>query len=228
MIRAAPAGDRILKLGTSTEAAALRAYAGRGAVQLIDADLESGALLLERLRPGTNLVDVADDAAISIALDVMRQLHAAPVSSELPSLAEWTSGIEAAQAAGFAPALIDRAVHLRAELLASAPMAVLLHGDLHHENILAAERAPYLAIDPKGVAGDAAYEPSVFLYNPMDRALDARTIARRVDRFAEVFERARLLGWAFVQAVLSSWWMVEDHGREDARVLAYAAALPDR
>lgn len=230
----APAGDIVLKLGQTSdaelasEAAALRAYAGNGAVRLVDVDLALGALLLERVRPGTNLVGLDEERATTIAIDVMQRLHAAPLPppvSEIPSLAAWTDGIERAAAAGFAPALIDRAARLRGELLASAPTPVLLHGDLHHYNVLAGDRETYVAIDPKGVAGDPAYEPSVFLYNPFERVPDARTLARRIDRFAEVLDRERVVGWAYVQCVLSAWWTREDEGRDDPGMLAFAELL---
>jgi streptomycin 6-kinase len=199
----APAGDYVLKLGKpgdpelTSEAAALRAWAGQGAVRLVDADLELRALLLERVRPGTNLVELEDESAIAIVIELAQRLHVTPPADVWP-LDEWTSGIERAKAAGFAPPLIDRAVSLRAELLASAPAEVLLHGDLHHENVLASGER-YVAIDPKGVAGDPAYEPSVFLYNPFDQ-VDVVKVKRRIDRFGEVFDRERVAAWAYVQA----------------------------
>jgi streptomycin 6-kinase len=105
---------------------------------------------------------------------------------------------------------------------------VLLHGDLHHENILAAGRQPWLAIDPKGLAGEPAYEIGALLRNPIPQLytwpdLD-RITARRIDQLAEelTLDRERLIGWGLAQAVLSAWWNVEDHGREwdDCLILA--------
>jgi streptomycin 6-kinase len=93
-----------------------------------------------------------------------------------------------------------------------------LHGDLHHGNILAAERQPWLALDPKGMIGEAAYEVGALLRNPMPRLLresqPGRILARRVDQLAEAlgFDRSRLLGWGTAQAVLAGWWSYEDHG----------------
>ena len=104
-------------------------------------------------------------------------------------------------------------------LLASSAGPVLLHGDLHHENILSAARQPWLAIDPKGVCGEPAYEVGALLRNPMPRLLDhpapARLLARRLDLLAEVLgiDRRRLAAWGYAQAVLSAWWSLEDHGR---------------
>ncbi len=95
---------------------------------------------------------------------------------------------------------------------------VLLHGDLHHENILAAEREPWLAIDPKGLVGEPAYEVGAWLRNPMPQLLDmpqpGRILARRINQLAEElgFDRARLRDWGLAQAMLSAWWSMEDSG----------------
>ena len=94
---------------------------------------------------------------------------------------------------------------------------MLLHGDLHHDNILSAERQPWLAIDPKGIVGEPAYEVGALLRNPWSVLLDmpqpGRILARRVDQLAEElgFDRARIVGWGIAQAVLSAWWCLEDH-----------------
>jgi streptomycin 6-kinase len=151
------------------------------------------------------------------------------LSADLWTLSDWTEGIVRAKTAGFAAHLADRAVALREELLASAPEPVLLHADLHHFNILAAERQPWLAIDPKAVIGDPAYEPAAFLRNPVDRLIGApdceSIVARRIDQFAEHFDRSRLTGWAFVHSVLSAWWSFEDHGRGHEPALRFAELL---
>jgi streptomycin 6-kinase len=116
------------------------------------------------------------------------------------------------------PRLVKAAETLFAELIGSMAEPVLLHGDLHHWNILAAERQPWLALDPKGLAGEPAYEVGALLRNPLPQLLDApqpgSLLARRVDQLAEAlgFDRARLLDCGLAQAVLSAWWTYEDHG----------------
>ena len=218
----------VLKLGVpnpelTSQIDALRAWEGRGSVHLVEADAVEGVILLERLLPGSSLAE-PDDESIAIALDVMQRLHAVTPPPSLPSLADWTRGLERAHAAGFEPALVSRALTLREQLLASAPQSVLLHGDLHHDNILLSERG-WLAIDPKGVVGDPAYEPATFLYNPPDRLLGSTEIGRRVDRFAVRLDRSRVVGWAVVQAVLSAWWTFEDHRELDAAILRFAEII---
>lgn len=222
----------VLKLGVpnpelTNEAAALRHYAGRGIVRLLDSDAACGVLLLERLLPGTMLAAVEDDdAATQRAAEVMRALWCPPPPDHtFPTVARWAQGFTRLRArfgGGTGPlpaALVDRAEALFAELLASAGPPMLLHGDLHHFNILAAERAPWLAIDPKGVLGEPAYEVAAFLRNPPGRVLaapqPARLLARRVAIFAETlgFERARLLAWGLAHTVLSAWWSLEDVGQ---------------
>jgi streptomycin 6-kinase len=197
----------VLKLGfpnpeLHTEIAALRVYNGRGAVQLLDADPDNGILLLERLIPGTSLLQLDDDPlATSITAQVMRDLwRPVPADHSFPSVAKWSDGFK------------------RLRDCSSMSEQVLLHGDLHHENILSAQRRPWLAIDPKGVIGEPAYETGALLRNPLLDILDAanpvRLQRRRVDQFSEELDldRQRILGWGIAQAVLSAWWSYEDHG----------------
>ena len=120
--------------------------------------------------------------------------------------------------------LVETAERLFAELLNSMQQPVLLHGDLHHWNILSAERQPWLAIDPKGIVGEPAYEVGAILRNmaphllaqtqPHGRSHWRQIIARRADILADElgFDRERLLDWGLAQAILSAWWSIEDHG----------------
>jgi streptomycin 6-kinase len=131
----------------------------------------------------------------------------------------------------FPEALVARAERLAADLRVGGGAAVVLHGDLHHDNILEAERAPWLAIDPQGVVGEPAFEAGALLRNPLASVrtwpdLAART-ARRLDILAERMglDRQRLAGWALAGAVLSAWWTVEDHGCLDPSELRLAEAL---
>ncbi len=234
----------VLKLGVpnpelSSEAAALAHYGGRGCARLLDADPAGGALLIERLQPGTMLAALADDeAATRVAAGVMRALwQPPPAEHTFVTVARWGLGfgrLRARFGGGTGPLptpLVARAEALFAELLASSAAPALLHGDLHHDNILAAERAPWLAIDPKGVVGEPAYEVGAFLRNPIERVLRApdptRLLERRIAIFAEElgFEPARLAGWGMAQAVLSAWWSIEDHGHGWQPAIALAERL---
>jgi streptomycin 6-kinase len=221
----------MLKIGVpnpelASEIEALILYGGRGSVQLLAVDRERGTLLLERLLPGTPLLELADDhEATRIAAGVMRQLWR-PVDQTpaLPTLARWTGGLARIRRhfnGGTGPLpqrLVIKAERLHRELLATMEDSVLLHGDLHHENILRAERAPWLAIDPKGVIGEPTYEPAPFVLSVRSELLNGprpqEVMRRRVDVLvAELnLDRERLLAWVLVQAILSAWWSIEDHG----------------
>lgn len=237
----------VLKAGVpnpelQTEIAALQIYEGRGSVRLLDADPALGVLLLERLTPGTTLAQVRDDAAATlVAAQLMRRLwRPLPAGHPFPTVAKWAGGLGRLRQrfdGGTGPlpaALVERAERLFADLLASQAAPMLLHGDLHHANILTAEREQWLAIDPKGLAGEAAYEVGAFLRNPLPQLLalprPGRVLARRVDLLAEAlgFERERIVGWALAQAVLSAWWSIEDHGTGWEQAITVAELLAEQ
>jgi streptomycin 6-kinase len=240
-----PDGTRVvLKAGVprgeiASEIAALRLYDGQGSVRLLDGDAGRGLLLLERLLPGTMLVELADDEeATAIAARTMRALwRPAPEGHPFPTVADWFVGLrelrdEFGGGTGPFPArLVEEAERLAADLLGSMAAPVVLHGDLHHYNILAAGREPWLAIDPKGVVGEPAYEVGAFMRNPIGFPVTpgARdTLERRLDILSAAlgFDRARLRAWAVAQAVLSAWWGYEDGGAAfDPKWVAWAEAL---
>ena len=235
---AAPAegagGERlVLKLGVPvrellSEMEAMRVFAGRGAARLFEADAGWGALLLERLEPGMSLVALCeedDGAATAAAASVMRRLWRAPTPGhDFPTAADWGCGFERCRAhfgggtGPFPRGLFDEAEALYAELLASSAAPVLLHGDLHHGNVLAAAREPWLAIDPKGLVGEPAYEVGALLRNPLPQLLNwpnpARVTERRIAQLSDELglDRARVRGWGLAQAMLSAWWSIEDEG----------------
>jgi len=228
--------------GESTQVEALRLFDGCGMVRLLEYDEGDEVMLLERLRPGTLLSTVEDDEkATSIAASVMRQMwRPVPQERAFPTVFDWGEGFARLRqhysggCGPFPPALLEEAETLFAELSASMAKPVLLHGDLHHENILAAERQPWLAIDPKGLVGEPAYEPGALLRNQLSVVLEdprpGRVLARRVDQLAEELglDRARVRGWGLAQAVLSVWWSIEDFGRlenYDMETLACAELL---
>jgi streptomycin 6-kinase len=223
----------------SDEMQALPAYAhfgGHGAVKLL---AQAGrALLLERIEPGDALtrrvLDGDDDGATAILCDVMDAVHrAGPPTAGLVTIEDWgTDFARYRRASGPLPAaLVDRAAALYHDLCGSQGPRVVLHGDLHHDNILLDARRGWLAIDPKGVVGERAYEAGALLRNPTEDAARFATpaiIERRVRILCErlALDRARVLGWCFSQAVLSAVWAALD-GHVDRRGIVTAeAALP--
>jgi len=119
----------------------------------------------------------------------------------------------------------------REELLTDPPPPVLIHGDFHHWNVLRGEREPWLVIDPKGVAAEPAFEVGPLLYNPMPDVFGwpelARVTRRRLDLLTEHLglDQQRLIACAFVAAVLSACWSIEDGDGGAWPVLRVAESL---
>lgn len=206
----------------------LRLCEGHGAVRLLEADSDRCVMLMEQAFPGAPLAQLADDdAATTIGADVMREFwRPVPVAHSFPTVAQWFEAfaevrVKFGGASGPLPeATLAYAEALVRELLASAPAERLMHGDLHHDNIVSAQREPWLVIDAKGLVGDPGYETGPFLNNPYGRMETwpdpARNLARRADILAErlSYPRERILAWGFTQAVLSAaWHIVDDSGR---------------
>lgn len=240
----ADGSEAMVKVGLTDEfpsqPEALRHFGGQGMVQLLAYDEQDAAMLMERLRPGTSLRAVEnDEQAISAATEVMRRIWR-PLPTEhypFPTVTDWGKGFARLRAlynggtGPFPPAIFDRAEKMYAELCASMAEPVLLHGDLHQDNILAAEREPWLAVDPKGVIGEPVYETGSILRNFWPDILSVGNpkalMARRIDQLAAElgFERARIYDWAFAQAVLSVLWGVEDTGKIENEGLYFVELL---
>ena len=216
--------------------AALTHYDGRGAVRVLD---HAGrAVLMERIEPGHGLaarvIEGDDDGATAILCDVMTKLHRDdPPAGHFPAVEEWGESFDDyRQTNGTLPsALVDRAAALYRELCRTQGARVLLHGDLHHDNVLYDARRSWLAIDPKGVIGERAYETGALLRNPGTNAALFATpviIDRRVRILCErlTLDRARVLGWCFAQAVLSAVWDSEDGTPDERGRVTAEATLP--
>ena len=235
--------EAVLKIGvphreSCSEHAALAFYAGAGCVRLLEANPDRAALLLARLRPGALLRPLAfeDDAqATAIVAEVMAALwRPAPAVHTMLTIADWAAGLADLRPAygggvgPFPPHLVDIAERLFPELLASSAPPVVLHGDLHHENILSAQDGRWLAIDPKGVVGEREFEIYALLRNPLGWPLaqpdPARVLRRRIDQVADRLglDRERMRLWSVAQCVLSAWWDTHDHnpsgGQDDLRI----------
>ena len=235
--------DVVLKIAnpnaeTACEISALKHYAGRGAVRLLDADAAKGHLLLERVMPGTRLSSIDDDTeATLIAARLMRELFAPlPAAHEFPTAATWADGLTRLRrhfgdgTGPFPQRLVETAESLFRELLASAEPPVLVHGDLHHENILAAGGRGWLAVDPKGVAAEPAYEVGAFLRNPTPRLWSNVAVQRRrIDILSDELgiHRMRLVKWGVAQSVLSAWWSYEEEDMEWEAELVCAEKLTE-
>jgi streptomycin 6-kinase len=234
----------VLKVGVpnpelQTEIEALRSFNGKGAVKLLEVEPDLGAMLLERLDPGEAIFHLNDDEyATNVAIQVMNEFYGSPTERErFPTIADWAEGLMRLRATfkgstgPFPKNLVEMAEAILRELLPTMDDHVLLHGDLHHWNILSAGRSPWLAIDPKGVIGELAYETGAWIRNPFPDLLEwtnpGNIISRRMDQFTMelALDRERILGWSVYQAVLAAWWSYEEGDRDWEKWLAVAELI---
>ncbi|NHT18235.1 aminoglycoside phosphotransferase family protein [Cellulomonas sp. IC4_254] len=212
------------------EAAVLRAWGGRGAVPLVDVHAGDWALLLGRARPGTPMRAVRTPATrrLAEAADVLRELHAAPAPAGLPALADVARGLAdlAAERAGrgtaagvrLDPGLL-RAADATLRGAGAAGPSVSLHGDYNPGNLLltgAGAGARWVAIDPKALSGDPAYDVWPLLEQVGDPWRTPDPVRTLRDRLLLVAERAGLDGagaarWSVARGVEAALW-VWHHG----------------
>ena len=205
------------------EAVGLRTWNGVGAVRLLDHEPDTGTMLLERLdatRPLSMLTD--NDAAVHVLAELLARLVAVPAPPGLRRLAKIAAAMldqaPRAVAALHDPdekRLLRTCASAVAELVSEAGDR-LLHWDLHYDNVLAGQRNPWLAIDPKPLAGDPGYELMPALVNRWDEAVatgdPARTVLRRFDHLTDVLgmDRLRATGWTLGRVLENALWDIED------------------
>ena len=222
------------------EAVALRAWDGDGAVRLFDEDPDTWVLLLERLAP-RDLENFKDDlSATRILCALLRRLHAHAAPPDIPRLADVAATMVAD--APEAATKFDNPAHGRvvrywadatAEIVGEAGDR-LLHWDLHFENVLAAEREPWLAIDPKPLVGDPAFDLLPGLGNRWDELVatgdPARAVRRRYDLMVDelTLEPRRALTWTYARLLQNAIWQAEDGDTAlDAKQLLIGEAIGD-
>jgi streptomycin 6-kinase len=234
----------VLKVGwphrdAAFEHVALRRWGGKGAVLLVAADPRRGALLLEALDPARDLEasDVDIDAACHVIGELLGRLNV-PAPPQVRTL----SGFAAAEVDRLSDVedrlprrFVDRVRRLVVELsLDPACDASLLHTDLHFGNVLAGTREPWLAIDPKPMAGHPGFELQPVLRNRVEelgRGSAFRHLVRRrmqvVCETAGIDQDAARL-WTIVSSVFEASWSARDDDAEGVTFhLALAKALEE-
>ncbi|MGD9741115.1 MAG: aminoglycoside phosphotransferase family protein [Dongiaceae bacterium] len=233
----------MLKIATEAEEGfgglLLRWWEGEGAVRLLEQD--GAAILLERALGRRSLSAYAregrDDEATIILCDAIAALHA-PRAKPLPKLVPlpvWFAALEpVANAEG---GLLGRAGETARLLLSTPQETGVLHGDIHHDNVLDFEERGWLAIDPKRLWGERGFDYANLFCNP-DMEDPSRPVATRPERFRRRLEiviarsgqdRVRLLQWILAWTGLSAAWIIGD-GEDpvvDLQVAALAAAALD-
>lgn len=189
------------------EALALRTWAGRGAVRLLDADEDRRALLVERCEPGSALLEAPLPEVLGVLADLLPRLWV-PAPDGLPTLtaeaAWWRNGLEASwtrTGRALPRAVLDAALLALEDLPAAQHDAVLVNQDLHAGNVLRAAREPWLVIDPKPLAGERAFGLAPVLRDIARRDLDALVPA--LDRLSTDLrlDRERVRRWTLAQTV---------------------------
>jgi streptomycin 6-kinase len=218
--------DAVLKIQyidreTEHEALALREWNGDGAVRLLDVLLARDALLLERCIPGT---PVPPELGLQVMQSLLPRLWKPATSPPFRTLVEetehWAQTLRARRVASGLPRqarLIDAALDAIAALSLSQGEQVLLHQDLHGSNVLAAQREPWLVIDPKPLVGEREFGLAPIIRSP-ELGHSRREVRRRLDQLTAEFgldrERARL--WCIAQTV--TWSVAEGAVPEHVQV----------
>ncbi|WP_340540344.1 aminoglycoside phosphotransferase family protein [Nocardioides sp. GXZ039] len=220
------------------EALALQRISGDGAVRLLRADPTRRLLLLERLHP-TDLTDVWDLEACEIVAGLYARIHL-PAPPQLRPLTfyveRWTDRLAALPRSAPLPhRLVEQAVSLgRAFVDDPASLGTMIHTDLHYENVLAADREPWLMIDPKPLDGDPHYEVAPLLWNRWEElAGDVRGGVRR--RFHATIDAAgldedRARDWVVVRMLHNALWTLEDPATDEdwlTQCITLAKAVQD-
>ncbi|MBT2480227.1 aminoglycoside phosphotransferase family protein [Streptomyces sp. ISL-94] len=199
------------------EPLALRAWDGVGSVRLLEHDADTGSLLLERLDEGRHLSALAErDArqAVGVVAELLARLTAVAAPAGLRGLGEITAGM-LEDVPGALRGLADEGERRLLRDCAAAVAEVagepgdrLLHWDLHYDNVLAGGREPWLAIDPKPLAGDPGFDLLPAIVNNF-RAQDVRW---RFDLMTEVLglDRERARAWTLGRVLQNCLWDVED------------------
>ncbi|MFI2379436.1 aminoglycoside phosphotransferase family protein [Streptomyces sp. NPDC018964] len=215
---------------TDGEPVALRLWNGDGAVRLLDHDEPTGTMLLERL-DATRMLAHQEDVheAVLVIASLLAHLHTTPAPEGMRHLRDIAPAMLERT-----PAVLDRIPDPAARrLVADCAAAVrevtgepgdrLLHWDLHDENVLASDRAPWLAIDPKPLAGDPGFD----LWPALANRFDPDDVTWRFDAMTDVLalDRARARAWTYGRLLQNCLWEVEEGRPLDETDLEIARRL---
>ena len=194
------------------EAAALQVWDGDGAVRVLEYDEARWAMLLERCEPGTILARAEPESALDVFIELLPRLWktvGAPFRPLAEEAAWWIEGLPGEwERAGrpFDRRLVDTAMALLEELSVAQGEQVLLHQDLHGDNVLAAEREPWLVIDPKPLVGEREFGIAPVVRD-VELGRGRRELRRRFDRLTGELglDRERAAGWTIGQTIAWSF-----------------------
>ncbi|MBN8190836.1 kinase [Bacillus sp. NTK074B] len=200
---------------------ALQDFQGKGMVKVLDFNKEEGWILLDRLMPGSPLLSIEDEEEVlSVFARTAKGLWHKPVSNHpYPTVQSWSKGIGRLRdrfnggTGPIPPEFVVKAEALYPELLNTSTDFYLLHGDLHHGNILYSDSSGWTAIDPKGLIGEREYDCIQFMLNEWEKWDAPLELLRyRTETIASLLSLSyeRLLQYGFCHSILSASWSVED------------------
>lgn len=212
---AAPLGDYVLKIAppeddqADHEADALKVWDGNGAVRVVRHDPRRRAMLLERIWPGDDASSATDEEAVAALLRVgsrlWRSVAAGPFRSARRQIEDDLARHQNAHP------LVAVAHMMYQDLEPADP--VLLHGDLHHHNLLRSADG-WVAVDPKPLLGDREFDVTAFLWNPVNATPTPERTERAIAACAAAgLDEERIRRWAIVRGTL--WDLPLEPGREE-------------
>ena len=237
-------GEVVLKIGNPedsvlAEAQTLKEYDGRRLCRLFDFDTVRGGILEECIRPGTRLREEKSlEKRLSVFSELFNGLHIAPRDVTVyPTYFDWVSRItnymqkESEHRTLYL--LMEKAKSICSSLCKKYPQKLLLHGDLHHDNLLRGTDNHYKIIDPKGVVGDPIFDIPRFILNEF---YDAETLSydfykTHVEKVAKILEKSLFIPedtikkCVFIETALANCWNVESREPPDLEAVLYAEAV---
>lgn len=212
----------ILKLGLDVDALTREAHA----LQLLSSSIsprviaaDPGMIIMQRATPGTTLTSFFpdnDSEATEIFCHCLRRIHATTISQPHNFLKLDTALNLLDKELDIPESILGHARALKNKLLNTSQQTVLLHGDLHHDNILK-NNDEWLVIDPKGFIGDPGFDLCTYIYNPIPQLLQqsdpSSIINNRIHRCAQLLDLSAqyIRDWLIVKTVLSWAWCLEDN-----------------
>ena len=211
-----------------SELNALMHYDGHGLCRLTDFIEDRSVLLLEMLRPGLNIKTLDERDSINAVCAVIREMRSLNSESrnaflKVSDLPKEIQNMKEHFSNGSGPfdnKIVAKAEQLLPDLISTQKDIYVLHGDLHHGNILSHGKG-WKAIDPKGVLGEVEYELIPFLMNNLPVSSGGEVVDARIARFHRQLgvDVQRVYAWGLCRALLSAWWNIEDNlGTSDANM----------
>jgi streptomycin 6-kinase len=205
------------------EADALELYDSDGAVRLLARDDSRSAMLLERCEPGTPLSSLELEPALDVLVDLLPRLWkraGAPFHTLVDEATWWLEYIPRERHQDVEPRLVDAAVDALSSLPSTQGELVLANQDLHGDNVLAAQRQPWLVIDPKPLLAEREFGVAAIVRST-ELGQGRRAALRRLDRLSSELglDRARVRGWTIGQTI--AWSGCGDYIAEHVQVVRW-------